>query len=68
MTSMNCLGILVDTVAFSLEVPATRLTNLQAELTTWQVASFFTKIQLQSLPGKLSFVTVCVKPSRIFMP
>ena len=65
---MNCLGILVDTVAFSLEVPATRLTNLQAELTTWQVASFFTKKQLQSLLGKLSFVTVCVKPGRIFMP
>ena len=65
---MNCLGILVDTVAFTLEVPATHLTDLQAELTTCQVASFFTKKQLQSLLGKLSFVTVCVKPGRIFMP
>ena len=68
LTSMNCLGILVDTVAFTLEVPATHLTDLQAELTTWQVASFFTKKQLQSLLGKLSFITVCVKPGRIFMP
>ena len=66
-TSMICLGILVDTVAFTLEVPATRLTDLQAELTTWQAASFFTKKQLQSLLGMLSFVNVCVKPSRIFM-
>ena len=65
---MNCLGILVDTVAFTLEVPATHLTDLQAELTTWQVASFFTKKQLQSLLGKLSFITLCVKPGRIFMP
>ena len=31
LTSMNCLGILVDTVAFTLEVSATHLTDLQAE-------------------------------------
>ena len=67
-TSMICLGILVDTVAFTLEVPATRLTDLQAKLRTWQAASFFTKKQLQSLLRKLSFVTACVKPGRIFMP
>ena len=42
-TSIICLGISVDTVAFILEVPTTRLTDLQAELTTWQAASFFTK-------------------------
>ena len=68
LTSMNGLGILVDTVAFTLEVPATHLTDLQAELTTWQVASFFSKKQLQFLLGKLSFITLCVKPGRIFMP
>ena len=28
---------------------------------------FFTKKQLQSLLGKLSFVTACVKPGRLFM-
>ena len=67
-TSMICLRILVDTVAFTLEVPATRLTDLQAKLRTWQAASFFTKKQLQSLLRKLSFVTACVKPGRIFMP
>ena len=61
-TSMICLGILVDTVAFTREVPATRLTDLQAELTTWQAASFFIKKQLQSLLGKLSFVTRVLNP------
>ena len=66
-TSMICLGILADTVAFTLKVPATRLTDLQAELTTWQAASFYTRKQLQSLLGKLSFVTACVKPGRILM-
>lgn len=61
------LGILDGTVALTLEFPTTRLTDLQAELRTWQAAPFFTKEQLQSLLRKLSFVTACVKPGRIFM-
>lgn len=42
----------------------------QAELTTWQAFTFFTKKQLQSLLGKFSFVPASVKhvkPGRIFM-
>ena len=66
-TSTICLGILVDTEAFTLEVPASHLEDLRAELTISQKSSFFTKKQLQSLLGKLSFVTACVKPGRIFM-
>ena len=66
-TSMICLGILVDMEAFTLEVPASRLEELRTELTIWQKSSFFTKKQLQSLLGKLSFVTECVKPGRLFM-
>ena len=62
-----CLGILVNTAAFTLKVPTTRLEDLLAELPTWPAANFFTKKQLQSLLGKLSFITVCVKPGRIFM-
>lgn len=66
-TSMICFGILVNTAAFTLDVPTTRLEDLLAELTTWQAATFFTKKQLQTLLGKLSFVTTCVKPGRISM-
>ncbi|CAH3193854.1 unnamed protein product, partial [Porites evermanni] len=51
-TSMIC-----PTVAFPLEVPTTSLMDLQAALTTCQAASFFTTKQLQSLLGKLSFLT-----------
>lgn len=64
---MICFGILVNTAAFTLDVPTTRLEDLLAELTTWQAATFFTKKQLQTLLGKLSFVTTCVKPGRISM-
>ena len=61
-TSMIC-----PTVAFPLEVPTISLMDLQAKLTTCQAASFFTKKQLQSPLGKLSFLTACVKPGIIFM-
>ena len=66
-TTMVCLGILVNTVTFTLEVPPARVTELLAELRVWTTSSSFTKKQLQSLLGKLSFVTACVKPGRIFM-
>ena len=56
-TSMICLGILVDTEAFTLEVPASHLEELQTKLKIWQKSSFFTKKQLQSLLGKL-YVTI----------
>ena len=59
--------MICPTVAFPLKVPTTSVMDLQAAWTTWQAASFFTKKQLQSLLGKLSFLTVGVKPSIIFM-
>jgi len=44
-----------------------KLMRKWTELTIWQKSSFFTKKQLQSLLGKLSFVTACVKPGKLFM-
>ena len=64
---MICLGILVDTEKMLFEVPADRLSDLKTELLQWTQFSTFTRRQLQSLLGKLSFVTACVRPGRIFM-
>ena len=49
------------------EVPADRLSDLKMELLQWTQFSTFTRRQLQSLLGELSFVTACVRPGRIFM-
>ena len=49
------------------EVPADRLSDLKTELLQWTQFSTFTRHQLQSLLGKLSFVTAYVQPGRIFM-
>ena len=64
---MICLGILVDTEKMLFEVPADCLSDLKTELLQWTQFSTFTRRQLQSLLGKLSFVTACVRPGRIFM-
>ncbi|XP_068723726.1 uncharacterized protein [Montipora capricornis] len=66
-TRMICLGILVDTEKMLFEVPADRLSDFKTELLQWTQISTFTRRQLQSLLGKLSFVTACVRPGRIFM-
>ena len=66
-TRMICLGILVDTEKMLFEVPADRLSDLKTELLQWTQFSTFTRRQLQSLLGKLSFVTACVWPGQIFM-
>ena len=64
---MICLGILVDTEKMLFKVAADRLSHLKTELLRWTQFSTFTRHQLQSLLGKLSFVTACVRPGQIFM-
>ena len=66
-TRMICLGILVDTEKMLFEVLRDRLSDLKTELLQWTQFSTFTQRQLQSLQGKLSFVTASIRPGRIFM-
>ena len=65
--NMICLDIEVDTTSFCLRVPRERLDDLLLELTHWKTRDFYSLKELQSLLGKLSFVTACVKSGRIFM-
>ena len=64
---MVCLGVLVDSDHFTLSVTETRVKDLLSELSSWSSCESYTLKQLQSLLGKLSFVTACVKPGRTFM-
>ena len=66
-TRMVCLGIEVDTITMTLRVTQDRLDELLHELHEWQLRSTYTKRQLQSFLGHLSFVTACVKSGRIFI-
>ena len=66
-TKLVCLSIDINSEEMSLSVPPFRVQELLRELSLWSQRSRYTKKQLQSLLGKLSFVTACVKPGRIFM-
>lgn len=66
-TKMICLGIEVDTLDFCLRVPQERIQDLLSELDCWVFKHYYSIKELQSLLGKLSFVTACVPAGRIFM-
>ena len=66
-TKMVFLGILVDTVAMSLEITKDRLQDIIAELQLWKSKVWATKREVQSLVGLLQFVASCVSPGRIFI-
>jgi hypothetical protein len=66
-TSQIVLGILVNTMDGTLAVPDEKLSEINLLVEQWQVKTSTTKVDLQSLIGKLQFVTKCVQQSRIFL-
>jgi hypothetical protein len=64
---MIILGVHFDTVAMTMSVTTSRLQELHLLLHNWFTKSSATKTEIQSLIGKLSFVSKCVKQSRIFL-
>ena len=66
-TRIEFLGNIVDSEKMTLEVTADRKTQLTEELKLWRSRKTATKRQMQSLIGKLSFITNCVRSGRIFL-
>jgi hypothetical protein len=66
-TRMTFLGILFDTLKCTLEVEPKKLVIIKELLDIWLRKSFCTKKELQSLLGRLQFVSKCVRSSRIFL-
>ena len=64
---MTCLGVELNTIALTLSVSPDRLSELDDLLHAWLHKRTTTKQALQSLVGKLIFVSKCVRQSRIFI-
>ena len=60
------LGIEVDTIEGTLSVPQDKMSEIFELLVEWRRKVKTNKTDLQSLIGKLQFVTKCVRQSRIF--
>ena len=66
-TRMDFLGNMVDAERLTLEVSHERKQELLKLVDKWLIKVTLNKKQLQSLIGKLSFITNCVRPGRIFL-
>ena len=66
-TRLTFLGVTFDTIKMTMEVSDDRLIELREELSKWKHRSLFTRKNLESLIGKLQFVTNCVRGSRVFL-
>ena len=66
-TCMTCLGVQINTVDMTLSVTPERLNELEVLLSHWLTKKSAIKSELQSLVGKLSFVSKCVRQSRLFL-
>lgn len=64
---MTCLGVQLNTLDFTLSVDFDRLAEIESLLQTWLYKRTTTKSSLQSLVGKLVFVSKCVRQSRVFI-
>ena len=66
-TQVTCLGIVVDTVALSVSIPAEKLSVIKSICVEWCAKQTCTKKELQSLLGLLLYVAKCIKYARYFL-
>lgn len=66
-TVATCLGVQFNTVQMTMSVTPERLAELESLLHVWSVKRCTTKTELQSLVGKLAFVSKCVRHSQLFL-
>ena len=66
-TMQVVLGVMIDTVNGTLSVPDDKMEDINNLLDIWKRKRKTNKVDLQSLIGKLQFVSKCVRQSRIFL-
>ena len=66
-TKATCLGVKLDTETFPVAVPNKNLTKIKLTCNQWLTKNTCKKKDLQSLLGKLFYITKCVRTSRPFL-
>ena len=61
------LGVEIDSTVLELRLPETKLEELKAELSDFELHKRVTKKQLQSLAGKLNWASAVVRGGRVFL-
>ena len=66
-TTQIVLGVLINTIDQTISVPDEKLHEIKPLVAEWQEKKRCTRVELQSLIGKLQFITKCVQLSRVFL-
>ena len=66
-TRVTCLGVDIDTEQFTVSIPPEKVAEILKECSSWANRQHCTKRELQSLLGKLLYITKCVQISRPFL-
>ena len=66
VTSLIYLGIIINSLFMTIEVPEEKLTEATAKLYKWNDRRICTKRELKSLIGKLGHICKVVRPGRMF--
>ena len=66
-TALEFLGLHFDTRALTITIPEARLKEVTDEASKWLTRDSAPKQEVQSLAGKLNFISTCVRPGRKFM-
>jgi hypothetical protein len=61
------IGIIFDTLKMTMEIPPAKLEEIRRLLLEWQGKHRATRRELQSILGKLHFISRCCKPARLFV-
>ena len=61
------LGVLFDSITMQMRVPPEKLAEIKSEITQWSRKTTITRKNLQSLLGKLFWISRVVRLARVFM-
>jgi hypothetical protein len=63
----NCLGIMIDTLEYTLAIPEDKLRNIIGICRQFQCFNKLRKQQLQSILGLLIYLHKAIKPAQLFV-
>ena len=66
-TKVTCLGVDINSENFTVSITQEKLKDILHVCKSWATKTTCTKRELQSLLGKLLYITKCVKSSRFFL-
>jgi hypothetical protein len=66
-TRMVFLGITLDTVKMTLEIPREKVLEILSLVDEWVIKESVCRKEVESMVGKLTFLSTCVRPGKVFV-